>query len=81
MYLTIQAPDNLIFEGKVEKLTLPGSAGTFQVLKNHASLVTTLEHGHILYQVGSKAHTLPVRQGIVEILDNQVNVFVETNFS
>ncbi len=76
MNLTINAPDRPIFEGVVQKVTLPGSAGSFQVLEDHAPLVTTLQQGLIIYQVDTKEHQLAVDQGLVEILHNQVTVLV-----
>jgi F-type H+-transporting ATPase subunit epsilon len=79
MHLSINSPDQQLFEGNVQKLTLPGSSGLFQVLKDHAPLVTTLQQGKILYQVDTKEHTLALEKGLVEINSNQVTILVETN--
>lgn len=43
--LTIITPDQKIFEGEVEEATFPGATGSFQVLKNHAALVSALTRG------------------------------------
>ena len=79
MHLTISAPDQQIFEGTVEKVTVPGSAGTFQVLKDHAPLVTTLQQGTIVYQVAAEAHRLAIEKGLIEIADNRITILLEDN--
>jgi F-type H+-transporting ATPase subunit epsilon len=78
MYLTIHAPDQLIFAGNVEKVTLPGAAGPFQVLKDHAPLVTTFQQGYVRYQADAKEHMLAVHQGLAEVLNNQVTILLES---
>ncbi|MEM7055921.1 MAG: F0F1 ATP synthase subunit epsilon, partial [Bacteroidota bacterium] len=50
MHLTIITPDKKIFEGTVQKVTLPGSSGTFQVLKDHAAILSILNKGPLFYQ-------------------------------
>jgi len=79
MYLTISAPDQQIFEGIIEKVTLPGSQGTFQVFKDHAPLVTTLVKGTILYQTHAKAHALAIKKGLIELADNHITILLESD--
>lgn len=45
MDITILTPDKEVFRGKVVSVKVPGSAGQFQVLKNHAPIVSSLESG------------------------------------
>ena len=47
MYLEIYTPDKKVFEGEVTSATFPGSDGTFQVLNDHAPLISTLGKGDI----------------------------------
>jgi F-type H+-transporting ATPase subunit epsilon len=76
MYLTILTPDKKLFEGSVQKVTLPGGAGLFQVLKDHAPLVSTLRQGNILYADGGQEHVLAVEGGLVEVLNNSITVLI-----
>ena len=47
------------------------------VLKDHAPIISSLEKGDIVYVSGGKESRLPIREGFVEVLDNQVDVCVE----
>lgn len=48
MYLEIISPEATLFTGEVESLTLPGSKGSFQLLENHAPIVSTLQAGEVI---------------------------------
>ena len=43
MYLEILTPDRKLFTGDVTSVKVPGSKGQFEVLKNHAPLISSLE--------------------------------------
>ena len=77
MHLTIITPDKKIFEGEVTKVKFPGTGGPFQVLKNHAPLISTLEKGAILYSDKQGTHTVAMEGGIVEVLDNKMVVLLK----
>ncbi len=47
MDITILTPDKEVFQGKVVSVKVPGSGGQFQVLKNHAPIVSSLDHGFV----------------------------------
>ena len=47
MYLEIISPEAKLFTGEVESLTLPGTNGSFQLLENHAPIVSTLQAGAV----------------------------------
>ncbi|MDE6043270.1 MAG: hypothetical protein K2G07_06990, partial [Muribaculaceae bacterium] len=51
MTLKIISAAEVLFEGEVSAVTLPGVMGAFTVLHNHASLVAMLAAGNILYRV------------------------------
>lgn len=78
MFLEIVTPDEKIFEGEVLHATFPGADGSFQVLNNHAAMVSVLGKGDIKYKQDKKneVHIL-VEGGLVEVINNKVNVLVE----
>ena len=76
MHLIILTPDQKVFEGSVQKATFPGSAGSFQVLKYHAPLVSTLQKGAILYGGERQEHVLAIEKGLVEVLNNIITVLI-----
>lgn len=78
MYLEIITPDQKIFEGEVESVTFPGSEGSFQVLANHAPLISALDRGVIVYKTGSEKLEVEVDGGVVEVLNNKVVVLAES---
>jgi F-type H+-transporting ATPase subunit epsilon len=73
MNLEIITPDRKVFSGEVEIVTLPGSDGSFQVLKDHAALVSTLGKG--ILKADKQEFTID--GGVVEVLNNKVLVLAE----
>lgn len=75
MTLKIISAEEIVFEGAVTMVTLPGSLGSFTVLRNHAALVSTLVAGDIVYTDDSgKQHSSHIDGGIADIDDNVVSV-------
>ena len=77
MQLTILTPNKQIFEGNITSVTIPGSTGTFQVLENHAPIISSLEPGKITYVNEGEKKELMIQQGLVSVHDNQVTILVE----
>jgi F-type H+-transporting ATPase subunit epsilon len=75
----ILTPDGPVFNGFVESINLPGSEGNFQVLFNHASLMSGLEIGVVtINEGGNKLTYIAVSAGFVEVHDNKVVVLAES---
>jgi len=77
MYLEIITPDKKIFEGEVDSATFPGSKGSFQVLNNHAALVSSLTKGKVSYRINKEISDLIVTGGVVEVLNNKITLLAE----
>jgi F-type H+-transporting ATPase subunit epsilon len=77
MQLDIITPDRPVFSGEASSVTFPGSEGQFQVLNNHAPLVSTLARGAVTIVTAAGQQTLTVDGGVVEILRNRVLVLAE----
>lgn len=73
----ILSPEGTLVEKAVSLVTLPGVAGPFTVLKDHAPLVTALSEGSIRFVANDREEFLPIREGFVEVRDNQVTACVE----
>jgi F-type H+-transporting ATPase subunit epsilon len=76
MKLEIITPDKKVFSGEATAVTFPGTEGQFQVLNNHAALVSTLGKGNIIVE-GNTKETFIVDGGVVEVLNNNVLVLAE----
>ncbi|WP_162341085.1 MULTISPECIES: ATP synthase F1 subunit epsilon [Cyclobacterium] len=77
MHLEIITPDKKIFEGEVSEATFPGANGSFQILKNHAAIVSALEKGAVSYTSNEGKKSLIVDGGVVEVNDNKIIVLAE----
>lgn len=78
MHLEIITPDKTIYDGEVESATFPGSKGSFQVLKNHAALISSLEKGKVVYKANGSDQEILVNGGIVEVLNNHIILLAES---
>ena len=77
MFLEILSAEEKIFSGEVDSIIFPGSSGQFQILNNHAPIISSLTKGEIQYKENSKDVSLAVNGGIVEVLDNKVSALIE----
>ena len=75
--LHIISPEGTLVDAAVSAVTLPGSVGPFEVLKDHAALISSLEQGEIAYVSEGTEHRVPIVSGFVEVHDNQVDACVE----
>ena len=77
MHLEILTPDKKVFSGEVTSVNLPGSGGYFEVLTNHAPLISTLDKGKIKINGGS-SDDISVDGGVVEVLNDKIIVLAES---
>lgn len=76
MKLKVISPEEIVFEGDVVMTTLPGTDGAFTVLKDHASLISTLTPGTISYRQSDAGDTMSItiRGGIADVDRNVISV-------
>ena len=92
MYLEIVSPEATLFSGEVTSVTVPGINGEFQMLENHAPIVSLLQegnvkvHGDIIidedfenkFTKGANGETvLAIASGTIEMKDNKVIVLAD----
>ena len=77
MKLQILTPDKAVFEGEVEALLVPGAAGPFEILKDHAPILSTLSKGGLRTRANGKETYYTVSGGFVEFHQNQAVVLAE----
>ena len=71
-------PDKKVFEGEAVSVTLPGTLGSFEILNNHAPIISTLNDGKLTIRISAKDETIFfVKGGVVEALNNKVTVLAE----
>ncbi|MFL2577999.1 MAG: F0F1 ATP synthase subunit epsilon [Flavobacteriaceae bacterium] len=87
MHLEIVSPEATLFSGEVASVTVPGSAGSFQMLNDHAPIVSTLKQGTVTIngkikvqdafkakfkQVSSDTTLFEISAGTVEMKNNKL---------
>ena len=78
MYLEIVTPEEKLFTGDVKLVQLPGSKGSFEMLRNHAPVISTLEKGSIkLITLEGKELFFEVKGGVIEGSNNKIIVLAE----
>ena len=77
--LEIISPEKKVYTGKVKSVTIPGTKGNFQVLYNHAPLISTFDIGIIkLVLSDDSTRIYTTSGGSTEVLDNKVLILSDT---
>lgn len=92
MYLEIVSPERTLFNGDVESVLVPGTDGSFQMLDNHAPIVSTLINGtvkiigeisvskdlsDVFSNVSSNETHLSISSGVVEMKENKIIILTD----
>ena len=76
--LEIITPEKIIFKDKIDVLTIPGTLGGFQILKDHAPLISSFEIGIIKIKKDSTESYFTTAGGTVEVNKNKVLVLADS---
>ncbi len=77
--LEIVSPSGSVFSGDVTGVQAPGVEGSFEVLANHAPMISALEVGTIRISVpGGEPIVFATSGGFLEVINNQVSVLAES---
>ena len=77
MNLTVLSPERTLLEAGVSKVTLPGSKGSFMVLRNHAPVISSLTEGDLVYMSEGKEGRIHILAGFAEVNENRITVCAE----
>ena len=79
MTLEIITPDKLVYSGLVKLVQLPGAKGAFEILNNHAPIISTLEKGTVkVVEENGQELYFEVDGGVAENKDNKIIVLAES---
>jgi len=77
--LEIITPEKRLFDGKVKLVQVPGTKGSFEILKNHAPVISTLTQGKIkVVTAADKQEFFEINSGIVEVKANTITILAVT---
>jgi F-type H+-transporting ATPase subunit epsilon len=77
--LEIITPEKRLFDGKVKLVQVPGTIGSFEILKNHAPIISTLTQGKIkVVTIADKQEFFEINSGIIEVKANAITILAVT---
>ncbi|MBQ8988699.1 MAG: ATP synthase F1 subunit epsilon [Prevotella sp.] len=79
LQLKIVSPEKVEYDGAVESVLVPGTAGQFEILNDHAPIISTLQKGVVEYATQEGKVSLDILGGFVEVQKNVVSLCVELN--
>lgn len=75
--LRIISPEKILFEGDASLVKVPGVSGEFQILDNHAPIISALQKGVVEYDSTEGRKSFNIMGGFVEVHKNMVDLCVE----
>ncbi len=79
MRIEIITPDQKIYEGDIKSVRVPGQKGSFQVLKDHAPIVSTLDNGPvIIVDLEGTVTRFEIHGGVIEVKMNRIILLAES---
>ena len=78
MQLEIITPDKKVYSGDVTSVSVPGTGGRFQMLDNHAPIISTLLNGKVKVKDKEGVKEFDVKGGVVENLKNKIVILAES---
>ena len=76
--IDVVTPKGIKYSGEAISCTAPGWDGEFQILKDHASMVTQLNIGSLSFEVDGKRKIMSTSGGYLEIQKNNISIIAET---
>tara|TARA_X000000368_G_C22689436_1_gene561880 strand:- start:354 stop:590 length:237 start_codon:yes stop_codon:yes gene_type:complete len=78
MFLEIITPEKKAFEGEVASVKFPGISGGFEILNNHAPIISALTKGDIrIITADKKIEHLSINGGVIEMQNNKIVVLAD----
>jgi len=75
--IRILTPDGVQHEGAAEAVFLPGTVSAFEVLPDHAPIISALDRGDVRVVAEGREQRFTIRSGVVKIKDNEITVCAE----
>ena len=76
--LEIITPEKVSYKDVVDLITIPGTKGGFQILKDHAPLMSTIDTGILIVKKDNETRIFTSSEGTIEVLNNEVLILVDS---
>lgn len=78
MKLEIVTPEKSLYNGEIKLVQVPGKNGCFEILNNHAPIISTLEKGQVrIVNMEDKEELFPIESGVLECHSNKIIILIE----
>ena len=78
MNIVVLTPEKEVYQGEAKAVNVPGTNGQFEVLNNHAPLVSSLGNGKVkLSLIDGGTKEFSIERGFIEVLRNEVSLLVQ----
>jgi F-type H+-transporting ATPase subunit epsilon len=77
MKVKIISPEKVIYEGDTTLLQLPGIDGLFEILNNHAPIISVLGKGNIRLVTKDNELSFAINSGVVECSNNNIQILIQ----
>lgn len=91
MYLEIVSPETTLYKGDVDSVSVPGANGEFEMLNNHAPVVSILKEGYVKisgaieidednlskFEKKDSGYWLAINSGTIEMNANKIIVLAD----
>jgi F-type H+-transporting ATPase subunit epsilon len=78
MKVEIIDPDKTIFSGEANIVQLPGKDGSFEILNNHAPIISVLQKGKVkIIDMDKNTKFFEINGGVIEVLKNKILILAE----
>lgn len=75
--LKIVSPEKILYDGDSSLVKVPGVMGEFEILNNHAPIISALQKGTVEYETSEGRTQIQIEGGFVEVLKNNVDLCIE----
>lgn len=79
MNLIVLTPEKELFNGAIKSVKVPGTTGQFEILKDHAAIVSSLAPGTVrIIDESGKESKIEIQKGFIEVLNNEVSLLIQS---
>lgn len=75
--LKIVSPESVAYNGEALSVKVPGTNGNFEILNDHAPIISSLQKGKVEYVNNEGRHEILINGGFVQVQKNLVSLCVE----
>lgn len=75
--LKIVTPEKIVYDRDIVSVRVPGVLGSFEILENHAPIISALDKGAVEYTAAGGKTEILISGGFVEVQKNVVSLCVE----